>query len=116
MNIKKLLTLVCRVLSMGCGIFLAILGIIRFNEEANGPYYHILSGVFCLYGSMIILSSIPIFFMLKYFAILCHNFGMSGFMIFSAVLIFDWNNNSEFACSMCLYAGAAINILIGFLL
>eukprot|EP00826_Nyctotherus_ovalis_P061824 TRINITY_DN8840_c0_g1_i5.p2 TRINITY_DN8840_c0_g1~~TRINITY_DN8840_c0_g1_i5.p2 ORF type:complete len:113 (+),score=10.59 TRINITY_DN8840_c0_g1_i5:71-409(+) len=97
---------------VGAG-FLAASGVMRmFTKDDENAQFYILAFYFIVFAVVIALGIIQIAFVLKYFSFLKGYFGQGAFLAFAGLLLFDWDRRFEFATSLILLAGAAINMII----
>ena len=110
---EKVMSISSRIASgIGAG-FLATSGVLRFFEGDNNVRFYILAIYFLIFAVVIVLGLIRIAFVIKYFSFLKGYFGLGAFLAFAGLLLFDWERKFEFATSIILLAGAAINVVIG---
>ena len=113
MGYESALKLLARIIAAAVSIFLAILGILRYEDGSYYSYFHIMGSIYILIAFVIMLSVISLPIMKRYFAFTANPIGLGVFMVFCGFLVYDWNRKSEFACAICLFSAGAINCIVG---
>eukprot|EP00826_Nyctotherus_ovalis_P053726 TRINITY_DN7009_c0_g1_i2.p1 TRINITY_DN7009_c0_g1~~TRINITY_DN7009_c0_g1_i2.p1 ORF type:complete len:143 (+),score=24.40 TRINITY_DN7009_c0_g1_i2:73-501(+) len=113
MGSTGIFNLIGRILAAAASIFLAVVAILRFDDHVYYSYFHIMAAIYLILAFLIVMSVVSLPSMKRYFAFSANSIGLGIFMIFCGFLVYNWNRKSEFACAICLFAGGAINCLIG---
>ena len=93
---------------------LAIVGIVRLFSKGENIGYYILSIYLIVFAAMAVASIIPFKILVKYFSFLSGMVGIGIFLIFSGLIILNWEKKLELISSLCLLAAGGCNIGIGF--
>ena len=110
---SSVLKIIARIASGAGAAYLGLIGLMRFWESTSDGLFYILAVYFIIFAAMIIIAIIPIPFVTKFVSFLDGNIGLGFFMIFIALLIFDWNRGIEFANSIYFLIVAVANIALG---
>ena len=108
---QNILSILGRALAAASAVFLAIVGILRFDDGTYYSYYHILAVIYIVFAFMLILSVIPLSIMKRYYAFTSSHLGLGLFMVFLGFLVYDWNKKAEFTCAIVLFGCGAYNVL-----
>ena len=116
MDSKNIFSILGRLAAAVSAIFLALVGLLRFDDGTYYSFYHILAAIYIMMAFAIVLSVIPLAVMKRYYAFTSNHLGLGLFMIFAGFLVYEWHKKEEFACAITLFSTGLYNALIGLIL
>jgi len=105
---------IVKVVNVLCGVFLAVVGILRFVFREDSSFlYYILAVYLMIFATMVILAALRVSKFSMFFTFLRGFIGIGFFLLFCAFLLFDWNRPVEFSCCIFLLVSMFFNWFIG---
>ncbi len=110
---ESIMKIIAKALAGACAGYLGIIGFMRFWEKTDDGQFYILAVYFIIFAAMIIMAIVPVPFLTKFVSFLDGHIGLGFFMIFIALLIFNWDRGIEFGNSLSFLVAAAFNVFVG---